>query len=86
MKNRWMVSLTLLLTGPAFSSGYCWQIHNPDTKALCESKFEHKSNCWLIKNPDLKAYCDATAYGKNSCWIIKDHDLRMMCKAESSSR
>ena len=61
----------------------CWKINNKDTKALCESKFEHKKNCWLIKNSDIKAYCEASAYGKSTCWKIKNADAKEMCIAET---
>jgi len=61
----------------------CWKIKNKDTKALCESKYEHKKNCWRIKNSDTKAYCEASVYGKNSCWKIKNTDAKEMCIAET---
>ena len=63
----------------------CWKIKNRDTKALCESKYEHKKNCWLIKNSDTKAYCEASVYGQRSCWKIKNSDAKEMCIAETGN-
>ena len=84
MKN---VLYVLVLFGLVLNAeaNNCWKIKNKDTKALCESKFEHKKNCWLIKASDMKAYCEATAYGKNACWKIKNADYKEMCIAETGN-
>jgi hypothetical protein len=74
--------LSILLFSFSLHASSCWKIKNKDTKALCESKFEHKKNCWLIKSKDTQAYCEATAYGQKSCWKIKEKDLQAMCEAE----
>ena len=75
----------IILISISLNASNCWKIKNKDTKALCESKFEHKKNCWLIYNKDLQAYCEATAYGKKSCWKIKERDAKEMCIAETGS-
>jgi len=88
MKRSYPYRITgaiLLLTLGASGGQYCWQIRDPDRKALCESRFEGQNACWKIQNRDLQAYCEATALGKNSCWKIKEHDLQMFCKAAYSS-
>jgi len=87
MINYWKTKLfnkilILVLLSLSLDAGNCWKIQNKDTKALCESKFEHKKNCWLIKSKDTQAYCEATAYGQKSCWKIKEKDLQAMCEAE----
>jgi hypothetical protein len=85
MKNLIGICLLLLLLTHSLEAKNCWKIKNKDTKALCESKFEHKKNCWLIKDNDLRAYCEASAYGKNSCWKIKRADDKEMCRAETGN-
>jgi len=77
--------LILLLLTLSLEAGNCWKIKNKDTRALCESKYEHKKNCWKIKYRDTKAYCEATAYGQNSCWKIKNNDEKEMCIAEAGN-
>ena len=83
MKSLIGVCLLLLLFTLSLEAKNCWKIKNKDTKALCESKYEHKKNCWRIKNSDTKAYCEASVYGKNSCWKIKNTDAKEMCIAET---
>jgi len=85
MKSLIGICLLLLLFTLSLEAKNCWKIKNKDTKALCESKFEHKKNCWLIKDNDLRAYCEASAYGKNSCWKIKSADDKEMCRAETGN-
>lgn len=77
--------LILLFLPLSLEAANCWKIKNKDTKALCESKYEHKKNCWKIKNKDTQAYCEASAYGKKSCWKIKNKDAKEMCKAETGN-
>ena len=74
--------LIFTLLSLSLEAGNCWKIKNKDTRALCESKFEHKKNCWEIKDRDMKAYCEAIAYGDNTCWKIKSSDKKEMCIAE----
>ena len=83
MKKMLAKLLLVILFTLSLEAKNCWKIKNRDTKALCESKFEHKKNCWLIKDNDTKAYCEASAYGKNTCWKIKNADAKEMCIAES---
>ena len=85
MKNLIGTLLLLVLFAPLLEAKNCWKIKNKDTKALCESKFEHKKNCWLIKDSDTKAYCEASAYGQRSCWKIKNNDAKEMCIAETGN-
>ena len=77
--------LIFILLSLSLEAGNCWKIKNNDTKALCESKYEHKKNCWKIKNKDTQAYCEASAYGQNSCWKIKENDAKEMCRAETGN-
>jgi surface antigen len=82
MKYLFKLGLVMAVLTFTLEAKNCWKIKNADTKALCESKYEHKKNCWLIKDSDTKAYCEATAYGQNSCWKIKNADDKEMCIAE----
>ena len=77
--------LVFILLSLSLEAGNCWKVQNKDTRALCESKYEHKKNCWKIKNKDTQAYCEASAYDKKSCWKIKENDSREMCKAETGN-
>ena len=85
MKKLIYACLMMLLFTNLLEARNCWKIRDKDTKALCESKFEHKKSCWLIKNSDTKAYCEATVYGQRSCWKIKNHDAKEMCIAETAN-
>ena len=77
--------LIFTLLSLSLEAANCWKVKNKDTKALCESKFEHKKNCWKIKNKDTRAYCEASAYDQKSCWKIKESDAREMCRVETGN-
>ena len=81
MKIIYLLLMILFFCSTSMANS-CWKIKNKDTKALCESKFEHKKNCWKIKSKDMQAYCEATVYGKAACWKIKEKDLQALCEAE----